>query len=101
MCLLTPKVAKHLARPRYGSVRLHFLFRPYGILRPYYNFHLHFQGFDKYVEIGRVAYIAFGPDKGQVVAIVDVIDQNRVKLFSYSLLLLGSLLVWYSFTAGN
>ena len=40
---------------------------------------LNFQGFDKYIEIGRVAYIAFGPDKGQIVAIVDVIDQNRVR----------------------
>ncbi|CAH1780048.1 unnamed protein product, partial [Owenia fusiformis] len=34
-------------------------------------------GFSRYVEIGRVAYIAYGPDKGKLVAIVDVIDQNR------------------------
>ena len=35
-------------------------------------------GFDKFVEIGRVAYVAFGPDQGKLIAIVDVIDQNRV-----------------------
>ncbi|KAH3769783.1 60S ribosomal protein L14-like [Dreissena polymorpha] len=30
------------------------------------------------VEIGRVAYIAYGDDKGKLCVIVDVIDQNRV-----------------------
>jgi len=33
--------------------------------------------YDKFVEIGRVAHIAFGPDDGKLVTIVDVIDQNR------------------------
>ncbi|XP_028317011.1 large ribosomal subunit protein eL14 isoform X1 [Gouania willdenowi] len=33
--------------------------------------------FKRFVEIGRVAYIAFGPHAGKLVAIVDVIDQNR------------------------
>ncbi|KAL0962098.1 hypothetical protein UPYG_G00335620 [Umbra pygmaea] len=33
--------------------------------------------FKRYVEIGRVAYIGFGPNAGNLVAIVDVIDQNR------------------------
>nr|XP_014343033.1 PREDICTED: 60S ribosomal protein L14-like [Latimeria chalumnae] len=33
--------------------------------------------FKRYVEIGRVAYISFGPHAGKLVAIVDVIDQNR------------------------
>nr|AFM86624.1 60S ribosomal protein L14-like protein [Callorhinchus milii] len=33
--------------------------------------------YKRYVEIGRVAYIAFGPHAGKLVAIVDVIDQNR------------------------
>ncbi|CDQ85521.1 unnamed protein product [Oncorhynchus mykiss] len=33
--------------------------------------------FKRYVEIGRVAYISFGPHAGSLVAIVDVIDQNR------------------------
>jgi hypothetical protein len=32
----------------------------------------------RFVEIGRVAYIAYGPDQGKLCAIVDVIDQNRV-----------------------
>lgn len=36
--------------------------------------------FKRYVEIGRVAYISFGPHEGKLVAIVDVIDQNRVSL---------------------
>merc|ERR1712038_606484 len=33
--------------------------------------------YQKFVEIGRVAYIAFGPDEGKLAVIVDVIDQNR------------------------
>ncbi|KAL2080424.1 hypothetical protein ACEWY4_024217 [Coilia grayii] len=33
--------------------------------------------FKRFVEIGRVAYVAFGPHEGKLVAIVDVIDQNR------------------------
>ncbi|XP_050183883.1 60S ribosomal protein L14 [Myiozetetes cayanensis] len=33
--------------------------------------------FKRFVEIGRVAYISFGPHAGKLVAIVDVIDQNR------------------------
>merc|ERR1719348_598351 len=33
--------------------------------------------FKCFVEIGRVAYLSFGPHAGKLVAIVDVIDQNR------------------------
>ncbi|XP_075886484.1 large ribosomal subunit protein eL14 [Nelusetta ayraudi] len=33
--------------------------------------------FKRFVEIGRVAYISFGPHAGKLVVIVDVIDQNR------------------------
>ena len=44
------------------------------------------QVFKKFVEIGRVAYIAFGPDEGKLAAIVDVIDQNRVSLIGEELL---------------
>ncbi|XP_059171120.1 large ribosomal subunit protein eL14-like [Physella acuta] len=33
--------------------------------------------YNRFVEIGRVAYVAHGDDKGKLVAIVDVIDQNR------------------------
>ena len=40
--------------------------------------------FVRCVEIGRVAYIAFGPDAGKLVAIVDVIDQNNVCLRRFS-----------------
>ncbi|XP_030915278.1 60S ribosomal protein L14 [Geospiza fortis] len=35
------------------------------------------QVFKRFVEIGRVAFISFGPHAGKLVAIVDVIDQNR------------------------
>lgn len=34
----------------------------------------------RFVEIGRVAYISYGPDAGKLAVIVDVIDQNRVCL---------------------
>eukprot|EP00252_Welwitschia_mirabilis_P027297 TRINITY_DN9330_c0_g1_i1.p1 TRINITY_DN9330_c0_g1~~TRINITY_DN9330_c0_g1_i1.p1 ORF type:complete len:138 (-),score=29.90 TRINITY_DN9330_c0_g1_i1:398-811(-) len=33
--------------------------------------------FKRYVEIGRVALINYGPDYGKLVVIVDVVDQNR------------------------
>ncbi|KAF9609616.1 hypothetical protein IFM89_020279 [Coptis chinensis] len=33
--------------------------------------------FKRYVEIGRVALVNYGKDYGQIVVIVDVIDQNR------------------------
>lgn len=32
----------------------------------------------RFVEVGRVAYISYGPDAGKLAVIVDVIDQNRV-----------------------
>ncbi|CAN2389715.1 ribosomal protein, partial [Pristimantis euphronides] len=35
------------------------------------------QVFKRYVQVGRVAYISFGNHAGKLVAIVDVIDQNR------------------------
>ena len=35
-------------------------------------------GFQRYVEIGRVALVNYGPDVGTLVTIVDVLDQNRV-----------------------
>nr|XP_058919042.1 large ribosomal subunit protein eL14-like [Kogia breviceps] len=33
--------------------------------------------FRRFVEVGWVAYVSFGPHAGRLVAIVDVIDQNR------------------------
>ncbi|KAK4008129.1 60S ribosomal protein L14 [Daphnia magna] len=36
--------------------------------------------FTKFVETGRVVYIAKGPDAGKVAAIIDIIDQNRALL---------------------
>jgi len=42
--------------------------------------------FKKFVEVGRLAVVNFGPDYGQTVLISDIIDQNRV-LFLASLCL--------------
>lgn len=39
------------------------------------------QPFKRYVEIGRVALVNYGKDYGKLVVIVDVIDQNRVRIF--------------------
>ncbi|ELU01430.1 hypothetical protein CAPTEDRAFT_206778 [Capitella teleta] len=33
--------------------------------------------FNKYVQIGRVTLVAYGPDQGNLVVIIDVIDHNR------------------------
>ncbi|XP_046340433.2 60S ribosomal protein L14-like, partial [Haliotis rufescens] len=43
----------------------------------YLDLFLVFQPFKRFVEVGRVAYIAFGDDKGKLAVIVDVLDQNR------------------------
>ncbi|XP_014223724.1 60S ribosomal protein L14-like [Trichogramma pretiosum] len=37
-----------------------------------------FRPFKRFVQSGRVAYVSNGPNKGKLVGIVDVIDQNRV-----------------------
>lgn len=34
--------------------------------------------FNKFVQVGRVCYTAFGPDEGRIVTIVDLIDMARV-----------------------
>ncbi|KAF6028323.1 RPL14 [Bugula neritina] len=34
-------------------------------------------GYEKFVEIGRVAFVSAGPSKGKLAVIVDVLDQNR------------------------
>mmetsp|Transcript_7042 Transcript_7042/g.17190 ORF Transcript_7042/g.17190 Transcript_7042/m.17190 type:complete len:132 (+) Transcript_7042:61-456(+) len=36
--------------------------------------------FTRFVEIGRVVLISYGPDAGKLATIVDIIDQNRVLL---------------------
>ena len=38
------------------------------------------QPFHRFVEIGRIAVLQDGPRAGKIAAIVDVIDQNRVRL---------------------
>ena len=34
--------------------------------------------YTKFVQIGRVAYVAYGPEEKKLVAVVDIVDQNRV-----------------------
>lgn len=36
--------------------------------------------FKRYVEIGRIVLISYGPDAGKLATIIDIIDQNRVLL---------------------
>ena len=36
--------------------------------------------FKRYVEIGRIALVNYGPDCGKLVVISDVVDQNRVSV---------------------
>lgn len=36
------------------------------------------QPFTRFVEIGRVALVNYGPDEGKLAVIIDVLDQNRV-----------------------
>lgn len=37
--------------------------------------------FKRYVEIGRVAMVNYGPEYGKLVVISDVVDQNRVRCY--------------------
>merc|ERR1711998_144015 len=39
-------------------------------------------GFTRFVEMGRVVLINYGPDSGKLGMIVDVIDQNRCMVYS-------------------
>lgn len=40
------------------------------------------QVFKRFVEVGRVALVADGPDKGKLCVIVDVINQRSVSFFT-------------------
>ena len=35
--------------------------------------------YSRYVEVGRVALVNYGPEYGKLVVITDVVDQNRVR----------------------
>lgn len=35
--------------------------------------------FSRYVELGRVVLISFGPDAGKLATVIDIVDQNRVR----------------------
>jgi hypothetical protein len=60
----------------------------------------HAMPFSRYVEIGRVALVNYGPEAGTLVVIVDVVDQNRVRCnFGFFFLLAagqGGVRVWGS-----
>ena len=34
--------------------------------------------YDRFVQVGRVAYVAYGPEKGKICCITNIIDQTRV-----------------------
>ncbi len=34
-------------------------------------------GFKRFVEVGRVALINYGPDEGKLAVIIDIVDQNK------------------------
>lgn len=38
--------------------------------------------FKRYVEIGRVALVNYGPEFGKLVTVVDIVDSNRVRVIS-------------------
>lgn len=40
------------------------------------------QPFRRYVEVGRVCMVNYGPLYGKLVVIVDIVDQNRVRLIA-------------------
>lgn len=44
------------------------------------------QGFTRFVEIGRVALINYGPDEGKLCTIIDVVDGNKVRCGWFALL---------------
>jgi len=44
-----------------------------------YNCNNLFQPFSRFVEIGRVVLINYGPDAGKLATIIDVVDNKRVR----------------------
>ena len=51
------------------------------------------------MEIGRVAYIAVGPDAGKLAVIIDVVDQNRVRIVFKSWHIFGDVVTFGNFTS--
>jgi large subunit ribosomal protein L14e len=41
--------------------------------------------FQRYVEIGRVAMVSYGAEYGKLVIITDVVDQNKVNIYTDAL----------------
>lgn len=39
------------------------------------------QGFTRFVEVGRVALINYGPSTGKLCTIIDIVDQQRVSIY--------------------
>lgn len=40
---------------------------------------VYLQLFTRFVEVGRVVLINYGPDNGKLATIIDVVDQNKVR----------------------
>jgi large subunit ribosomal protein L14e len=40
--------------------------------------------FKRFVEVGRVALVNFGPDAGRLCTIIDIVDAKRVSIYSRS-----------------
>jgi large subunit ribosomal protein L14e len=40
------------------------------------------QVFERFVEVGRVVLINYGPDVGKVATIIDIVDSKRVTILS-------------------
>ena len=38
-------------------------------------------GFTRFVEVGRVVLINYGPDAGKIATIVDILDSKRVRVY--------------------
>ena len=64
-----------LLKVPFGITLWHTVLLPSNIMRET----VMLQTYTRFVEIGRIAHVAFGPDVGKLVAIVDVIDQNQVR----------------------
>ena len=39
-------------------------------------------GFTRFVEVGRVVLINYGPDAGKIATIVDILDSKRVSIYN-------------------
>lgn len=50
---------------------------------------LYIQLFTRFVEIGRVVLVNYGPDSGKLATVIDVVDGNKVRAFSSIVVAIG------------